>query len=209
MFSGTRRRLAVRERRRLRLDVPRVVVAALHPGPPEAHRARARQPAELGREVRAEHEVVEPFRAGDERVLVLVGAVDDTVARPYLVHLLVLPREPRAAEHEVQLLRCAMRVRRRRQPAGRDAHAVQADVLRAGGAAEELPRRVHLALRAMVLLDVVPMRGPHAGSLNYGFETKTLNAPRPETRCTFSVSERCPQTWKRIVPPRATSVPAL
>ena len=54
---------------------------------------------------------------------------------------------------------------RGRQLPGRDADAVEADSLRAGGVPEALPGRVHLALRAPVLLDVVPVRQSHAGNL--------------------------------------------
>ena len=55
-----RRRFAVSERLACGLDVPRVVVAALDPRPPEPDRARARQPADLGRVSRAENEVLSP-----------------------------------------------------------------------------------------------------------------------------------------------------
>jgi hypothetical protein len=86
------------------LDVPRVVGASLGPRVAEAHRARARQPAVLGRMARAEDEVVEPVRSGAERVLVVVRDLDDRVPRPDFEGCLVLPRETRAAEDEVDLL---------------------------------------------------------------------------------------------------------
>ena len=44
---------------------------------------------------RAEDDVLEPFGPGDERVLEVVGLVDDAVERPHLVHVAVLPREAR------------------------------------------------------------------------------------------------------------------
>ena len=124
---GPRRRLADCERLEGRLDVPRIVVAAFDPGPAEPDRPRARQPAELRRMARAEDEELEPVRPGDERVLHLVRAVDDAVERPHLVHVSVLPREPGAGEDEVELLRRAVRVGRRRQLARLDADTVHAD----------------------------------------------------------------------------------
>src|SRR5688500_14128225 len=81
-------RLTVGQRRRLGLEVPRVVDAPLHPWPTKPDGTRARQPTPFRRMPRAEDEVVEPVRAGDERVLELVGAVDDAIAGPHLVHLL-------------------------------------------------------------------------------------------------------------------------
>ena len=144
-----------------RLGVPGIVVTTLDPRPPDPDRARAGQPADLRRVARAEDEVLEAVRAGDEGVLVLVGAVDDAVARTYLVHLLVLPCEPRAGEHEVQLLGRAVRVRRRRQLARRDPDAVDADTARSCRVAEPLPARVHRALRAPVPLHVIPVRDRH------------------------------------------------
>ena len=109
----------------------------------------------------AEDEVVEAFRPRDERVLELVGAVDDAIAGPDLVHLLVLPREPGAREHVVDLLGGAVRVGRRRQLPRRDANPVEADALRPGRVAEPLPRRIHLALRPMMQLDLVPVSESH------------------------------------------------
>src|SRR5205823_13493700 len=99
---------AVGERRLLRLDVPRVVGAALDPRPPDTNRTRARQPTELGRIVRSVDEVVESVGARHERVLQLVRALHDAVARTNLVHLLVLPHEAGSAEDVVQLFRGAV-----------------------------------------------------------------------------------------------------
>src|SRR5581483_4977637 len=154
---GTRLHVAHVERLHGRLDVPRVVVAALGPRPADADRARAGQPADLGRVARPEHEILEPFRPGDEGVLVLIGAMDDAVARLHLVHLAVLPGEPGAGEHVVELFGRAVRVRGRRQLARRDANAVQADALRACCVAEALPFGVHLALCVAVPRDIVPV----------------------------------------------------
>src|SRR5262249_26110241 len=142
--------LTIGERLDAGLHVPGIVVAAFHPRPADPHRARARQPADLGAVARPEDEILETFGPGDERVLGLVGAVDDTVERTDLVPLAVLPRQTRAGEDEEDLLGGAVRVRRRRQLPGRDPDAVDADALRARGVAEALPDGVHLALRPMV-----------------------------------------------------------
>ena len=125
-------------------------------------RERGSQPISVGM-AGAEDEVVEPVGAGDEGVLVVVCAVDHAVAGPDLVHVAVLPGEPRACEHVEDLLRGAVRVRRCRELSRRDAHAVQADRAGARSAAEPLPGRVHLALGAVVALDVVPVGDPHSG----------------------------------------------
>ena len=85
----------------------------------------------------------------------------DAVARPHLVHALVLPGEPRPAQDEVELLRGAVRVRRRGQLAGLDPDAVHAHAARARRVAERLPARVHLALRAVRPRNVVPVRDRH------------------------------------------------
>ena len=161
MFAGRGAGFAVGERLARGLDVPRVVVATLDPRAADPDRARARQPADLGRVTRAEGEVLEPVLARDERVLVLVRAVDHAVARSYLVHVPVLPREPRAGEHEEDLLGGRVRVWRRRQHPGLDAHAVHADGPRPGRMAESLPRRIHLSLRAAEGVDLVPVRERH------------------------------------------------
>ena len=142
---GPRRRLADRERLDGRLDLPRVVVAPLYPAPAEPDCAGPRQPAQLRRMARAEDEVLEPIWPRDECVLHLIRAVDDTVEWSHLVHVSGLPREPRAGEDEVQLLGRAVRVGRRRQPAGSDAYAVDADAAGASRVAEPLPLRIHLA----------------------------------------------------------------
>ena len=52
---------------------------------------------------RAEDDVLEPVRPCDEGVLVLGRALDDAIAGAHLVHPAVLPREPGAREHEVDL----------------------------------------------------------------------------------------------------------
>ena len=90
---------------------------------------------------------------------------NDAVERAHLVHLAVLPGEPRAGEDEEELLGRAVRMRRRRQLAGLDADAVDAHAARAGGVAEPLPRRVHLALRVASALDLVPVRDRHVGGV--------------------------------------------
>ena len=88
-----------------RLDVPGIVVASFDPRPPDTDRAGPREPADLGRVARAVHEVLEPVGPRDERVLVLVGPVNDAVARANLVDVAVLPGEPRAGEDVKDLFR--------------------------------------------------------------------------------------------------------
>ena len=144
------------------LDVPRVVVAAGHPGPPDPDRARAGQPSDLRGVAGAEDEVVEPVGAGDERVLVVVGSVDHAVAGPDLVHVAVLPGEPRPFEDVEDLLGCAVRMRWGRELSRGDAHTVEADGPCARRAAEPLPGRVHLALGAVLPFDLVPVGDSHA-----------------------------------------------
>src|SRR5262245_58666047 len=80
----------------LGLDVPRVVGPSLDPDVAHARRARARQPAVLGAVARAEREHVEAIWAGPQRVLLVVGEVDEDVAGGDLADALVLPREPGA-----------------------------------------------------------------------------------------------------------------
>ena len=155
------RRLADLERPDCRLDVPRVVVPSRDPGPAEPDRARARQPAQLGRMARAEDEVLESLGPGDERVLHLVRPVDDAVERAHLVHLAVLPGEPRAGENEVELLGRAVRVWRRRQLARLDADTVHPNGARTRGGAEPLPRRVHFTFGRAEGLDLVPVSDGH------------------------------------------------
>jgi hypothetical protein len=82
----------------------------------------------------AEREHVEAVVAGAERVLLVARAMDDAVRRPDLVDLVVLPREPGAAEDVEDLL--VLDVRRRRPAAGIDFDAVDGDADRAGGGAE-------------------------------------------------------------------------
>jgi len=57
---------------------------------------------------RPEDDVVEPVGAGNEGVLVVVGAMNHAVADTDLVDSAVLPGEPGAFEHVVDLLRCAV-----------------------------------------------------------------------------------------------------
>src|SRR4051794_4109217 len=111
---------------------------------------------------RAVDQELETVGTGDERVLEVVGGLDDAIERADLVHLAVLPGEAGAGEDEVNLLRRAVRVRRGRQLAGCDSHAVDADARGARSATEHLPHGVHLALRRAALLDVVPVRQAHA-----------------------------------------------
>ena len=70
-----------------------------------------------------------------------------------------------------------MRVRRGRQLAWRDAHPVHADALRAGRVPEPLPRGVHLALRPVLALDLVPVGDPHARNLDH------VARPTVQDRC--------------------------
>ena len=53
---------------------------------------------------RAADQDLEPVGPATQRVLLVIGEMNDAVARPQLVDLLVLPREPRTAEHEDDLL---------------------------------------------------------------------------------------------------------
>ena len=101
---------------------------------------------------------LEPVGAAAQRVLLVIGEVDDAVAGAQLVDLLVLPGEARPAEHEDDLLGGAVRVGRGRQPARIDPDAVDADRRAADRIAEPLPARRHLALLAAARLGVVPVR---------------------------------------------------
>ena len=83
--------------------------------------------------------------------------MDDAIAGADFVDLVVLPGEPGAAEHEVELLRGTVRVRRRRELARRDADPVHADADGARSAPEPLPEGIHLAFRGVMLVDVVPV----------------------------------------------------
>lgn len=75
----------------LGLDVPWVVDAALEPRVADPDGVRARQPAVLRRMTRPEHDHVEAFGPASQRVLVMVGDLDDAVAGAELADLLVLP----------------------------------------------------------------------------------------------------------------------
>src|SRR5581483_2969368 len=111
------------QRGHARLDVPRIVVASLHPRPAEPDRPRARKPPDLRRMARSVDEVLEPVGAGDERVLEVVRDLHHAVARAHLVHVAVLPEEARAGEDVVDLLGRAVRMRRRGQLSRRDEDA--------------------------------------------------------------------------------------
>src|SRR3954454_11688232 len=158
---GPRLRSTVLERPALGLRLPRVVVPSRDPRPADANRARPWQLADLRRMPRPEDEVLETLGPGNEGVLVLVGPVDDAVARAHLVHVLVLPREAGAGDDVVELLRRAVRVRGRRQHPRADTDAIDAAPDRARRVAEALPARGHCALRAAMPLDVVPVRDSH------------------------------------------------
>src|SRR5690348_4379381 len=80
-----RLRLAELERRAGGLDVPRVVVAPLGPRPADPDGTRPREPADLRRVPCPVDQVLEPVETGDERVLEVVGGLDDAVARTHLV----------------------------------------------------------------------------------------------------------------------------
>ena len=120
-------------------------VRALDPGPPEPDRLRPWQPAELRRVSRAVDQHLEPVGPAPERVLLVVGQMDDAVAGPELVDLLVLPRETGSAEDVDDLLGGAVGVGRGRQPPRIDLHAVDADSRcsrrRRRGAASSRPSR--------------------------------------------------------------------
>ena len=154
---GPFRRFAELQRLALRLHVPRIVGAPFDPGPAESHCPGAREPAELGRKIRPVHEVVETVGPCTERVLELVRPLHDAVAGAHLVRLLVLPCEPRPGEHEVDLLRCAVRVRGRRQHPGGHLHAIDAYALGAGGVPQAAPGCVHLPFRKPACRHLVPV----------------------------------------------------
>ena len=158
---GPLARLGELELADLGLDLPRVVHAPLGPDVAEPHGLRARQPAVLDRMPGPEDDVLEPVGPALERVLEVVRDLDDRVAGTDLADRLVLPEEARAREHERDLLREPVRVRRRREASGLDKHTVESDSLRTGRVAQLLPGRGHRALLATVALDVVPVHRPH------------------------------------------------
>ena len=88
--------------------------------------------------------------------------VHQAVARADLVRLAVLPREPRAAEDEEDLLVGAVHVRGRRDLALVELDAMDAGVHRACGAAEVRPRAAEPAARRPARLEVVPVRESHS-----------------------------------------------
>src|SRR5947208_3455317 len=168
----------------LGLDIPGVVHAPLDPRVAEPDRSRTRQPPVLDRVTGSEDEVVEPIRASLERVLEVVGDLNDRVAGANLEDGLVLPEQPRAAEDVVDLLGTAVRVRRRREPAGLNPHTIEADPLRAGRVAEPLPGRGHRALLVQTTLNLAPVRQhePSIPGAGGGIRTLKLSrAPAPKT----------------------------
>ena len=156
----------------LGLDVPGVVGAPFHPGPAQPDGARARQPPVLDRVSCAEDEVVEPIGPALERVLVVVGDLDDGVPRSNLADRLVLPEQSGAAEHVEDFLREAMRMRRRRKPAGIDANAVEPEALGPRRVAEPLPGGRHRPLLGTTPLDFVPVR-EHESSISEAGGTRS------------------------------------
>ena len=112
---------------------------------------------------RSEDEVVEPVGAALERVLVVVGDLDDRVSGSNLADCLVLPEQTGAAEDVVDLLGAPVGVRGRREPAGLDPNPVDTDPLRAGGVAQPLPGRAHGRLVPVDAFDLVPVREHQCG----------------------------------------------
>ena len=112
---------------------------------------------------RSEDEVVEPVGAALERVLVVVGDLDDRVSGSNLADCLVLPEQTGAAEDVVDLLGAPVGVRGRREPAGLDPNPVDTDPLRAGGVAQPLPGRAHGRLVPVDAFDLVPVRKHQCG----------------------------------------------
>jgi hypothetical protein len=109
----------------------------------------------------SEDQHVEPVGPSPQRVLLVVGEMDDAIAGADVVDLLVLPREARPPEDEDDLLRGTVGVGRSREPARVDAYPVDPDGDGARGVPEPLPARGHLPLLAASGLDLVPMRDHH------------------------------------------------
>src|SRR5205823_9104819 len=132
------------------------------PARPEPRDTRAREVRSLLPSPVAVREHVEALRACPERVRLRVAPVHQAVARPDLVRAAVLPRQARAAEHEEDLLRGAVHMRRRGPLLRRDLDPSQAHADRPGGGSEVGPHRIEVAGAAVAWLDVVPVRDPHA-----------------------------------------------
>ena len=127
---------------------------------------------------------LEPLRTTSQRVLLVVGEMDDTIARPDLVHLLVLPRQARAAEDEHDLLGRAVRVGRSREPPDSIRTRLTPMPTQPTASPEALPARGHLALLAAVGLDVVPVRDVLGRYCSISF----LPEPAPISAFIFSSS---------------------
>src|SRR3954471_16430720 len=140
-----------------RLELPRVVDPSLGPDVAEAQRPRAGEPAVLDRVARPEDEVVETVGPALEGVLEVIRDLDDRVAGAHLADGFVLPLQPGAREHVINLLGEPVRARRRREPAWVDPHTGEPDALRAGRIAERLPRSRHRPLLSALPLDIVPV----------------------------------------------------
>src|SRR5438093_5577499 len=128
---------------------------------------------------RAEDEAVEPVRSRPQGVLLAIREVDDRVPRPHLAYRALLPEEARTAEREEDLLREPVRVRRRREAAGLDLHAVDGDPLRAGSVPEPLPGRRHRPLLAPDTLDLIPVRDHTASIRRQRARMQRLSPPQP------------------------------
>jgi hypothetical protein len=152
-----RRRLRQLGLARSRLALPRVrprreVERDAHPHDLRPREVRRRRVGAL-----AEGEDVQAAITGAKGVRLLGDALDDAVAGAHLVRRPALPREPRAGEHEVDLLFVELDMRRRRPPPRVHLDAGDADVARAGGAPEVEPRPGEMALHRALALDLVPV----------------------------------------------------
>ena len=90
-------------------------------------------------------------------MLVVIGELNDGVARADLADGLVLPEEPFAFEDVVDLLRAPVRVRRSRQPPRLDTDAVQPEPGASGGVAEPPPGGRHRSLVTPDPFNLVPV----------------------------------------------------
>jgi hypothetical protein len=111
----------------------------LHTAPADEREAESREARALIGEARAKGEHIEVFERV-QRVLGPARLVEDAIAGADLVRSAVLPREAAAREDVEELLAAAVRVCRRRPPAGRHLDAANANASTAGGLAEERPR---------------------------------------------------------------------